>query len=94
MMVPTNSIREGGASLGGIDDLSFTGESVSLMDEASVTSTPISMRRKSSLRVSTGRLGERGGNPPLHTTVTSPETRNKMKYFMSKYNKEAKTGNK
>jgi len=94
MMVPASSIREGGASLGGIDDLSFTGESVSLMDEASVTSTPISMRRKSSLRVSTEGMGERGGNPPLHTTVTSPETRNKMKYFMSKYNKQAKKGNK
>jgi len=94
MMVPASSIREGGASLGGIVDLSFTGESVSLMDEASVTSTPISMRRKSSLRVSTEGMGERGGNPPLHTTVTSPETRNKMKYFMSKYNKQAKKGNK
>jgi hypothetical protein len=90
MMVPTSPPREGGASLGGIDDFSFTGETVSLMDDASVMSgqrSPIANRRKPSLRVSTG------GNPPRHPTVTSPETRNKMKYFMAKYKKQENNQN-
>ena len=106
MMMPTSSLRGGaGASLGGIDDLSFTGgESVSLMDDASVTSAAhrvpaAGMRRKSSLRVSTSgsrsvgpaRLDSHNSPPPRHPSVSSPETRNKMKYFMSKYNKQAKT---
>jgi hypothetical protein len=98
MMVPTSSPRDGGASLGGaslggIDDFSFTGETVSLMDDASVMSgqrSPIANRRKSSLRVSTKGLG---GNPPRHPTVTSPETRNKMKYFMAKYKKQENNQN-
>jgi hypothetical protein len=93
MMVPTSPPQEGGASLGGIDDFSFTGETVSLMDDASIMSgqrSPIANRRKSSLRVSTGGLG---GNPPRHPTVTSPETRNKMKYFMAKYKKQENNQN-
>jgi hypothetical protein len=88
MMVPTSPPREGGASLGGIDDFSFSGETISLMDDTSVMSGHISIasrRRKPSLRVSTGSLP--GNHPPRHPTVTSPETRNKMKYFMAKYNK-------
>lgn len=89
---PLSPPRSGGASFGGIDDFSFAGvESVSLMgDNLSVATTPksptISIREKKlALRVSTG--GIPGENPPRHPTVTSPETRSKMKYFMSKYKK-------
>ena len=94
MMVPTSPPREGGASLGGIDDFSFSGETISLMDDTSVMSGHLSIassRRKPSLRVSTGGLP--GNHPPRHPTVTSPETRNKMKYFMAKYKSQENNQN-
>ncbi len=94
LLGPMSPPRTGGATFGGMDDFSFTGESVSLMDDNmslnSVTrrhSNTINLRSKT-LRVNTGLENDiSAGNPPRHPTVTSPETRNKMKYFMSKYKK-------
>lgn len=99
IMPPLSPPRSGGASFGGIDDFSLTGESLHLMDDhmsiASTTNTgTISIRgNKHKLRVNTGRENDMvTGNhrPPV---VTSPETRNKMKYFMSKYKKQEATKN-
>jgi hypothetical protein len=98
LLPPMSPPRSGGATFGGFDDFSFTGESVSLIDDNMSLSSAqqsrsgtISIRgNKHALRVNTGRENDMvAGNPPLHPTVTSPETRNKMKYFMSKYKKNA-----
>jgi len=98
LTAPMSPPRSGGATFGGIDDFSFTGESVSLMGDhmsmssvAEQQSSSISIRgNKHSLRVNTGRENEMvAGNPPRHQQVTSPETRNNMKHFMSKYKKKA-----
>jgi len=82
MMSPA---RSGSANFAESDDFSFTG--VSLMDDQMSVSSPAAKNNSSTikLRVVTG--GE-GNKPPRHATVTSPETRNKMKYFMSKYKKQ------
>uniref|UniRef100_A0A7S0XLD0 CENP-V/GFA domain-containing protein n=1 Tax=Pseudo-nitzschia delicatissima TaxID=44447 RepID=A0A7S0XLD0_9STRA len=97
LLGPMSPPRSGAASYGGMDDFSFTGDSVSLIDDNisyssnSVTrrqSNMISLGRKS-LLVNNGRENDMvAGNPPRHPTVTSPETRNQMKKFMSKYKKE------
>jgi len=95
-MSPVSPPRTGGATFGGIDDFIFTGDSVSLMDDhmsissgAHTQSGTISLRgKRRSLQIDTGNENDMvAGNPPRHTTVSSPETRNKMKYFMSKYKK-------
>jgi hypothetical protein len=99
LLPPMSPPRSGGAKFGGFDDFSFTGESVSLIDDNMSLSSAqhsrsgaISIRgNKNALRVSTGFENDMvAGNPPLHPTITSPETRDKMKYFMSKYKKNAK----
>eukprot|EP00536_Pseudo-nitzschia_multiseries_P002412 jgi/Psemu1/235664/estExt_Genewise1.C_320026 len=94
MMIPTSPApRSGGASssFGGVDDFSFTGESVSLMDPdnlsiSSPKSGTISIRRNTKMRTAEN---QNPNGVPRHPTVTSPETRNKMKFFMSKYKKQS-----
>lgn len=93
MMRPTSPPRTGGASFSGVDDFSFTGESVSLMgDNLSIDSprsATISIRKNNrSMRVNAGAETQNSINSPHRPTVTSPETRNKMKFFMSKYKRQ------
>lgn len=95
---PLSPPRSGGAAFGGIDDFSLTGESLHLMDDhMSIASTAkqqtgtISIRgNKHALHVKTGRENDMVTGNNLQPKVTSPETRNKMKYFMSKYKKADK----
>lgn len=97
VLPPLSPARSRGAPFGGIDDFSFTGESVSLIDDSmSLSSAPqknsgtISLRgNKHTLRVNAGRENEMvAGNPPRHPTLSSPETRKNMMKFMRKYKKK------
>ena len=96
IIAPLSPPRSGGAAFGGIDDFSLTGDSLHLMDDqmsmASTTkrqSATISIRgNQHNLHVNTGRENNMVAGNNRHPTVTSPETRNKMKYFMSKYKKK------
>ena len=91
LLPPMSPARSGAASFGGIDDFSFTGESISLMgdDNMSLTSAARSKLGTISIRGNLENEMVAGNAIPRHPTVTSPETRNKMKYFMSKYKKNA-----
>jgi len=84
LVTPLSPPRSGGASFGGIDAFSFNGDSISLMDD----NLSLTSNAKQSGTISLRGLENEmvAGNTPLRkATVTSPETRNKMKYFMSKY---------
>jgi len=97
IVAPLSPPRSGGAAFGGVDDFSLTGESLHLMDDhmsmastAKQQTSPISIRGNiHASHVNTGRENKMVTGNNRHPTVNSLETRNKMKYFMSKYKKKA-----
>lgn len=89
MLPPMSPARSTSRGFGGIDEYSYTGESVSHLGDDSLSLNSgrrsiISLREKDAAM--RAEALNAAGNPPLHPTVD----RNKMKHFMSKYKKNKK----